>query len=141
VAGLVACLKGAHPEASNDQLFRAILMSSSQYESPDTLMGYGIPDAIKADSILRRMALNTSQLSDKESFRLTKATQKIMSVYLPQPSVVEVRALSGRTVYRGSHDAGDQAFDLGQVAKGIYVVQVITPEALWIKKINISVSE
>ncbi|HEX2901484.1 MAG TPA: S8 family peptidase [Bacteroidia bacterium] len=52
MAGFAACLRGAHPLRSNMEVIRAIRESSSQFSNPDTLLGYGIPDACKADSIL-----------------------------------------------------------------------------------------
>lgn len=53
VAGLVACLKEAHPERSNAAIRQAIIQSSDRYANPDNDYGYGIPNALKADSILR----------------------------------------------------------------------------------------
>jgi serine protease AprX len=52
MAGFAACLRGAHPQRSNMEVIQAIRESASQFQSPDTLLGYGIPDACKADSIL-----------------------------------------------------------------------------------------
>jgi serine protease AprX len=52
MAGMAACLVGAHPQRTNMEIIRAIRESASQFLAPDTLLGYGIPDACKADSIL-----------------------------------------------------------------------------------------
>ncbi|MEY3443992.1 MAG: hypothetical protein RLZZ519_2273 [Bacteroidota bacterium] len=52
MAGFAACLRGAHPQRSNMEVIQAIRESASQFANPDTLLGYGIPDACKADSIL-----------------------------------------------------------------------------------------
>jgi len=51
-AGLVACLLQAYPNASAQTIRQAVLQSSSQYLSPDSAMGYGIPDFKKAYNIL-----------------------------------------------------------------------------------------
>jgi subtilisin family serine protease len=48
IAALAAGLWQARPEWSKDQLINYILRSSSQYENPDNLLGYGIPDFSKA---------------------------------------------------------------------------------------------
>jgi serine protease AprX len=45
---LAAGLWEARPEWSKDDLINYILRSSSQYENPDNLLGYGIPDFSKA---------------------------------------------------------------------------------------------
>jgi serine protease AprX len=52
MAGFAACLRGAHPQRSNMEVIRAIRESASQFLTPDTLLGYGIPNACIADSIL-----------------------------------------------------------------------------------------
>lgn len=63
ISGLAACLKEAHPWASNMQLMRAIKQSSHQAKNPDTLLGHGVPDARVADSLLTQW-----QSSNKSSF-------------------------------------------------------------------------
>jgi len=51
-AGMVACLWQAHPEKRNLEIMNAILQNSSQFTSPDTLLGYGIPDFYQAHTLL-----------------------------------------------------------------------------------------
>ena len=55
IAGLVVCLKQAHPDRSGMDIFQAIRLSSDQYGLPDAEYGYGIPDAGKADSLLNEV--------------------------------------------------------------------------------------
>jgi len=55
VASLAVCLKQAHPNASNMQLLTAIEQSANRAQNPDTLYGYGIPNARRADSILAQV--------------------------------------------------------------------------------------
>ena len=52
VSGLVACLWQANPHASALQIIESIQQSSSQYENPDSLYGFGIPNFILADRYL-----------------------------------------------------------------------------------------
>lgn len=44
LTGAVACLWQAFPEKSNFEIMDAIRKSASQFYTPDTLIGYGIPD-------------------------------------------------------------------------------------------------
>jgi serine protease AprX len=44
VAGLVACLRQAVPDATNQELLDAIRATASQADSPDNQLGYGQPD-------------------------------------------------------------------------------------------------
>jgi len=48
IAALAAGLWEARPDWTKDDLINYILKSSSQYENPDNLLGYGIPDFSKA---------------------------------------------------------------------------------------------
>ncbi|MEZ4772793.1 MAG: S8 family serine peptidase [Bacteroidia bacterium] len=52
IAGFAACLRQAHPERSNIDIIRAVRLSGDQAGLPDEKYGYGIPDAVKADSLL-----------------------------------------------------------------------------------------
>ncbi|MBA7518368.1 hypothetical protein ES705_10438 [subsurface metagenome] len=53
ITGLAACLWQAKPSATNMEIIRAIEKSSHQYHSPDSLLGYGIPDFLLAMAILK----------------------------------------------------------------------------------------
>jgi subtilisin family serine protease len=52
MAGLAACLWQAFPDKKNMEIVKAIEQSASQYNTPDSLTGYGIPDMRKAYYIL-----------------------------------------------------------------------------------------
>lgn len=52
-AGMAACLIQGNPERSVVELRQYILSSSSQYDLPDNLLGYGIPDFSKAHLLMR----------------------------------------------------------------------------------------
>jgi serine protease AprX len=51
-AGAVACLWQAHKDKTNMELLDAIEKSASQYATPDSIKGYGIPDFCKASQLL-----------------------------------------------------------------------------------------
>lgn len=53
ISGLVACLRDANPQRSHWEIMRAVVVSSHRINNPDIFMGYGIPDACKADSLLK----------------------------------------------------------------------------------------
>lgn len=57
IAGMLACLKQAHPERSNLQLISAVRQSGDRYRLPSAHLGlgYGIADACLADDILTEM--------------------------------------------------------------------------------------
>jgi subtilisin family serine protease len=48
LAGMTACLWQAAPSWSSQLITRSIELSGNQVSNPDSLLGYGIPDFIKA---------------------------------------------------------------------------------------------
>ncbi|HEY9123343.1 MAG TPA: S8 family serine peptidase [Bacteroidales bacterium] len=54
ISGMLACLIQAFPNFPVEKIKGALLLSASQYNSPDSAMGYGIPDFYKAYQILAR---------------------------------------------------------------------------------------
>ncbi len=57
-AGAVACLRQANPTKTNMELLYAIQQSANQASSPDTLIGYGIPNFCIANSLLTSITEN-----------------------------------------------------------------------------------
>jgi len=51
-AGMMACLWQAHPELNNMQLMNAVMQTASQSNTPDSLLGYGIPNFLAAHASL-----------------------------------------------------------------------------------------
>lgn len=44
ICGMTACLWQAFPQKTNQDIIEAIRLSASQYNTPDSLLGYGIPN-------------------------------------------------------------------------------------------------
>ena len=61
LAGMGACLLQANPTANVKQIKMAIERSAYQYNKPDSLLGYGIPDFQKADLLLKDTGVKTRQ--------------------------------------------------------------------------------
>lgn len=59
LAGMGACLLQANPEANVNRIKMAIEQSAHQYNKPDSLLGFGIPDFQKADLILKNTGVQT----------------------------------------------------------------------------------
>ena len=63
MAGMTACLRQAFPDKSNVEIMDAIRQSGSQAAHPDTLMGYGIPDFLRAYNILKQPANSVNNIA------------------------------------------------------------------------------
>ena len=55
MGGFMALLKQAHPKRKNMELIQATRLSGDQYNFPDSLYGYGIPNIWIADSLLKNV--------------------------------------------------------------------------------------
>jgi subtilisin family serine protease len=54
VAGMVACLREAHPAASVEEIFDAIRQSGNEADLPNVAVGFGMPDFVKAYHALQK---------------------------------------------------------------------------------------
>lgn len=101
LAGLAACLWQTKTNASNMEIFKSIEKSAHQYNNPDSLMGYGIPNFQYAQQLLNL----------KENEDLTKDLVKniypnpfkkhpIIEIYsrYEQPIEIEIFDMQGKNI-------------------------------------------
>jgi subtilisin family serine protease len=62
ITGLSACLWGAFPDASAQEIREAIIKSASGYSNPDTAYGYGLPDFFTAYLYLTQSSEDTTHI-------------------------------------------------------------------------------
>jgi hypothetical protein len=91
----MACLRQAHPNLSNMDLYQALYQSANQYNTPDTIYGYGIPNACKADSICAAMDSTASISQSVTQFQLAKVS--------PNPSTGFVNISFNNQKYQDFH--------------------------------------
>jgi serine protease AprX len=134
IAGLSACLWQAYPMATNIQVKSAIEQSSSQYNNPDSIKGYGIPDFRKALDILYSSVRKKSEPSilpfpnpftERLSFRIFEPLedkQVIVIIYDLSGAVVleNEENITGVTVYEVPATGSEY------LRKGIYIAKIIT---------------
>ena len=58
IAGAVACLWQANPNATNIQIINTVKLSANQFNNPDSLLGYGIPNFALAHTLLANLNIN-----------------------------------------------------------------------------------
>ncbi len=107
IAGLAACLKQAFPNANNMQIRQAIIESGDRSTTPDTIYGYGIPNAMRAFRNLNRLLSVRSPASRQHVYQLLIKTQvqqvTISVVNVSSDQVVmgqlQVYDLAGKCLY------------------------------------------
>jgi len=106
IAGMVACVRQAHPKRSNMDIIKAIQLSCDQYALPDDEYGYGIPDAGMADSLLANVKdLSTVKIEmEAKPIRGKQPAKKKEIVFTDSPkSAVNV---SGTTLTVSTKESG-----------------------------------
>ena len=126
IAGFVACLKQAHPNAENYRIYQAIIQSADRYQNPDSAYGYGIPNILKADSILKRMA--SVNLKKKSSLKLypNPGEDEITLFGNMQEASLFWTALDGRVInadYKNGH-ANELLISTASLSPGTYFLYV-----------------
>ena len=143
VAGSAACLWQAFPNKSNREIFDAIQRSASQALSPDSLLGYGIPNFMVADQLLGGVDMNDAGqdnlvsvypnpfMNDVEVKFYSSSSQKI---------AVEVFDVLGKQLFHQNDEAGARItaiinIPLQDLRSGIYFLKITTARNSYLKKV------
>ncbi len=137
MAGFAACLMGAHPQRSNMEVIRAIRESASQFANPDTLLGYGIPDACKADSILTlwdslgvSVAAPLAEVAAINVFPNPAGDVLVLENRKPENPVtkVEIVTVDGKTAMEFEKgdlgNSGRMQLQIKRLAAGTYILRI-----------------
>jgi serine protease AprX len=140
ISGLAACLWQAFPQLTSIQIRSAIEKSSSQYDSPDSLLGYGLPDFLKAMQILDNNKLQPST-ANQSCWAYPNPFHDEFTLLLKEDveeleALVEIFDGIGKMVYSKSFlCTGKYTFtlsipDVSRLDKGIYIIRCTTNESL-----------
>lgn len=120
-AGAAACLWQSSPTKTAMEIRHAIQLSSSQFFSPDSLKGYGIPDFCQSNILLSAQsenAVNTFHVFPNPS----AGAMTFSFAPLENEGVLELFDFTGKCVLRFSLQAGQSKMetDLSALPAGIY---------------------
>jgi subtilisin family serine protease len=125
VAGLVACLKGAHPDKSNGQVFEAILRSSDNYTMPNNEYGYGVPDALKADSILKEMPiLSINEIEQLEAMVYPNPVIDVLTIRTEPGATYTLIDAQGKQAKQGTLHNLINFVNVQSLTDGVYYIEV-----------------
>ena len=117
IAGLAACLRQAHPQQGPVEIIQAIRLSSNQAGRPDSIFGYGLPNARLADEILLK---KDSLLLANDSLGKFQMIDHFRFEMIPNGKGVAIRNLSGR-YFPEAIEVGEKIFKLKSKGKPILV--------------------
>lgn len=124
LAGGVACLWQALPEFTNSEIMNLIRESASQYETPDYIMGHGIPDFQSA--LETGLVIQNFNNSDIRIF--PNPIIDDLQVVIPNDlEVVELYIFDvlGKLVYETSIEEHEAHLNLEFLSKGLYLLRVL----------------
>jgi serine protease AprX len=139
LSGMTACLMQAVPEAVNAEIIEAIHLSSDKYNSPDSLYGYGIPDMLKALTILQDLHLNIPEDPFAAGPNPTTGNIEITFREHPEFILIEIFTSSGIIIFRKDirEYAGRKlTIDaLNNRQQGLYIIRLRTANGIFARKI------
>jgi subtilisin family serine protease len=126
MAGLATCLWQKHRDVPNFEIIKAIRRTASQYYSPDSLLGYGIPDLELADLLLSA----SKPTADRIHIFPNPATQFI-NLWFPDTdeagNYFEIIDVTGRKMQEGriySNNQNQAEINVELLIAGTYLILV-----------------
>ncbi|OUU01054.1 MAG: hypothetical protein CBB99_05180 [Bacteroidetes bacterium TMED39] len=135
IAGMMACLKQAFPNASNELLMRSVEQSASHYNNPNEAIGYGIPNVLLADSIIKStLASITNNSKTSTPFIFPNPSKNKLFVEHNYPIfLLELKNVLGEIIMF-SHE---NKLDITMLPKGQYFLHITdSRQNFWVKKIQ-----
>lgn len=126
LAGLATCLWQALPQLTSLEVMQIIRESAHQYSTPDTLMGYGIPNVYQAWLNHRTDAVLELPVSHYIGYPNPCGDQLLISNPLCREVSLTIFDLAGRVVYAESGFSAEslKSISTGNWPSGIYLVRV-----------------
>ena len=120
IAGAMASLWQAIPEKTNTEIMQLVRESASQFTTPDTELGYGIPDF---STILQTLNLIENRVETLAIF--PNPVKDILSVMTPvgEQAKASIYAFDGKLVKKVSFQNNGNIY-LSELASGLYLLQI-----------------
>jgi serine protease AprX len=138
IAGLAAGLIQTYPRHTAQQIRQAILKSGNQFEAPDMLRGFGLPNYAKAISLIELILGNETSLNSIIIFPNPISPGTPIQIKMPYNSAeVEMINSSGLTVHTFRLDKSESTIYLGPFVSGKYYFRFTSESTSTIKPILI----
>ncbi len=134
LAGMGACLLQANPNASVKQLKLAIEQSGSMYLTPDSLLGFGIPDFQKADLILKNTGIKTMETISSWEVSPNPFTDFIfirkLDTERSKNCVISIYSLQGISLWESTFTSYETILlkNLGKLPEGFLILNIRSGE-------------
>lgn len=121
MAGGIASLWHALPDASHEEIKQFVRMSASQFNTPDFFLGYGIPDL--------QLALEIGLSLTEEEFLRFKVfpnpVTNVLNIQIPtttEPTNLKIYNVLGKLILEKDITLSETKLDMSSMASGIYLM-------------------
>ena len=121
MAGGIACLWQALPNATNEEIKQYVRMSATQFNTPDFFLGFGIPDLAIAYDI--GLSLQEPEIFEFKIF--PNPVNDILSVHIPSANnrtSLIIYDVLGKAVFIDEISNGINFIDMSSIASGVYIL-------------------
>ena len=120
MAGAIACFMQAYPRLSSNEIMNLIRESSSQFNSPDYLLGYGIPNLYTAYDLALNLTLNDFVVFPNPTVDyLNIISQWNVSNYL-----LDIFDMNGKLIHSRYFSNPRSKISTYEFSKGIYLMKI-----------------
>ncbi|WP_353779386.1 S8 family serine peptidase [Winogradskyella sp. 3972H.M.0a.05] len=126
MAGGIACLMQALPEASTEQIKQFVRESASQFSSPDNLLGHGIPDLQLALDI--GLSILEQERQDFELF--PNPVDTVLNIRFPfgiEQAELRIYDVLGKQIFNQPITNTTNRIDTSEMASGVYLLNIKSP--------------
>lgn len=122
LCGLAACLWQAFPELSNMEIIDLLINNSSQSNSPDNMLGYGIPDVQRA--FYSQTAIEKVKTNNSVQIFPTPFNDEL-NIIIPSNDAYELEIINpqGVTIYK-KHITSSEILRTSQLKQGFYLIRL-----------------
>ncbi len=143
ITGLAACLWQANPNLTNMQIIDFIEKSADQYNNPDSLKGYGIPDFALANLLIQNVENEGFSISSYCRFYPNPFNDEICIEFLSADSqvvAIEIFDLLGKIIFNETfktHTTYNKIIinNLANIDNGTYIIKLTTETGVQQEKI------
>ena len=121
LAGAIASLKQALPDASNEELKQYVRMSASQFNTPDVFLGFGIPNFELALDI----GLSIPEVEFVRFKVFPNPVHAILNIQIPansKPTNLKIYSVLGKLVLEKNLINSETKIDMSSMASGVYLM-------------------
>lgn len=122
LCGVAACLWQALPDLNNMEIIDLLIKNSSQSNTPDNLLGYGIPDVQKA--FYSQTATKEIKTDDKIQIFPIPFNDKL-NIFIPSHQKYEIEIINnqGLVIYK-KQIISSETLQISHIKKGFYLIRL-----------------